>query len=162
MDVYQLSIYIGFIMGLVVMVSKIIKHFNDFYFAFITQCCVLHQVYLHNTFRIILTHARTSCNMRVARIQKIILNIVGLITALFAFALTMFPKDEVSDGSCKTLIYLHALGDFMFDGALAVFILWRVREVERNIRDLSIGLGLIFLRSVLNVSVPKIHVYLST
>ncbi|CAG8643386.1 9290_t:CDS:2, partial [Paraglomus occultum] len=127
MDGYQLSSCIGFIMGLVVM------------------------VYLHNTFRIIFTYTRTSCNMRVARIQKIVLNIVGLVTVLFAFALTMFPKDKVSNDSCKALIYLHALGDFMFDGALAVFILWRVREVERSIRDLSIGLGLISLRSILNI-----------
>ncbi|CAG8651376.1 4126_t:CDS:2, partial [Funneliformis mosseae] len=70
-----------------------------------------------------------------------------LLRELFTFGLFMLPI-EFSSFMCYGLSYSIAVANFCFKETLAIFLLWRLRQIEHRNSDKWISLVLLFIRTI--------------
>ncbi|CAG8545210.1 3927_t:CDS:2 [Paraglomus brasilianum] len=80
-----------------------------------------------------------------SNILKIIFNFAGCLRHCFGFSSGMLGT-YVSLAACKGVLYPATLAEFTFLSSLALFILWRLRQIENKSYDLAIGGFLFFAR----------------
>ncbi|CAI2185340.1 19034_t:CDS:2, partial [Funneliformis geosporum] len=86
-----------------------------------------------------------------SNILKIIFNLSGLLRELFVFGLNMLPYD-IALFTCQSLSYSTGVANFCFRESLAIFLLWRLRQIEHREFDKWIGLALLCIRTIANLT----------
>ncbi len=119
----------------------------DFYSNWMTGLRTM--AFLHNLIVSILLYMARQSNM--SNILKIIFNFSGLLRELFIFGVNMLPL-EIPLSMCLGVAYSTDAANFFFRETLAIFLLWRLRQIEHRKSDKWISLVLLFIRTIAQVS----------
>lgn len=84
-------------------------------------------------------------------LTKLVFNLAGLVRVCFVAAIAVVPFD-VDTPTCKGIIYPSIIGNFFMQTSLGLFLLWRLRLIERKSYDLWIGGFLLIVRALTQVS----------
>ena len=148
-----------FILGALAMVGKTcysrLFEVNWHQFSTHSQLDIFHaffvmQMFAHNfVISVFYFKARQST---VSNILKIIFNFAGCLRLCLVFSSGMFGA-HVAVAACKGVFIPMNLAQFTFLSSLALFILWRLRQIENKSYDLAIGGFLFLLRVAAHVSI---------
>jgi hypothetical protein len=78
---------------------------------------------------------------------KIIFNVAGAVRISFVVAILAAPFDTTTP-LCKGILYPTIIANIIMQSSLGLFLLWRLRIIERKSFDLWIG-GFLFIGRIL-------------
>lgn len=119
-----------------------VEYFNNWLLGLMTM------TFLHNLIVSILLYMTRQSN--ISNILKIIFNLSGLLRILSVFVIIMVPYN-LTLSTCRSLSYASGFANLCFRESLAIFLLWRLRQIEHREFDKWISLVLIFIRTIANL-----------
>jgi len=101
-------------------------------------------VFFHNACVSLLLYKARRTN--VSNILKIIFNLAGCARFILEYMFFMLPNNPTL-AQCKSVVYLQVINNFIYKESLAIFLLWRLKQIENKKWDWNISLVLLFLRT---------------